>query len=265
MNKTYTSLLFLFLIDNVSFAQEINNKFKLIWADEFDYNGLPDSTKWDYESGCSIRNKEFQMYMVKDLDNSWVSDGILHIKAFTETINNCTISSASLITKGKFEFQYGIIKIKAKIPGTLGSWPALWMMGDKNIYGKWPLNGEIDLLENVGWDTNRVHINIHTVAFNHTKSSNKGVSITIPNLYQDFHIYGMDWNELRLVFYFDEKPVFTYENDKMNNPETWPYNHPFYILMNLAIGGTWGAEKGISPKCLPSTMEVDYVRIYQKK
>ncbi|MDX2188237.1 MAG: glycoside hydrolase family 16 protein [Bacteroidota bacterium] len=261
----YTIILAILLLTNhKSMAQEIVS-YKLIWSDEFENQGLPDSTKWNYEQGCSIRNHESQYYTYKNINNAYCNNGILTLGAHLESVNNCTVTSASITTKGKFEFTYGKVEIRAKIPKGAGTWPALWMMADSKKYGQWPKNGEIDLLESVGWDANKIHCNIHTEAYNHVKKTNKGKSIEVPNLYNEFHVYTLEWSTAELAFYMDDEIVFTYENEtQVDDPTIWPYNRPFYLLMNLAIGGDWGGVKGVDTNIFPAKFEIDYVRVYQR-
>ncbi|MDX2196814.1 MAG: glycoside hydrolase family 16 protein [Cytophagales bacterium] len=241
-------------------AQTLNTK--LVWSDEFDYTGLPDSTKWGYEEGCSIRNNELQYYTRADTANAHVRNGVLVIAAKQKSMGTCTVTSASLTTFQKYEFQYGKISIRAKVPMGTGTWPALWMMANSKIYGYWPKNGEIDIMESVGWDSNRVHCNIHTEAYNHKKGTNKGYVHTVIDLYSDFHVYELEWTQFNLIFYVDGEQVFYYEKE-VNDTKVWPFDRPYYILMNLAIGGGWGGVKGVRNDIFPSKLEIDYVRVYE--
>ena len=262
MEITAHRYIIIFLLSSFSLFSQ-SSDWKLIWSDEFTKDGPPDSTYWKHETGCSIRNKEAQYYS-KDITNAYCKSGILSIQAKQETVGNCTITSASLITKGKFQFQYGKIEIKAKIPKGRGTWPALWMMADQSKYGTWPKNGEIDLLESVGWDTNRVHFNIHTAKYNHTLNTNKGNNVYVRNLYEVYHIYSLEWYPDVLIFKMDDAETFRFKKES-DDPAVWPYDRPFYLLMNLAMGGGWGGMKGIDPSVLPAKFEIDYVRVYQKK
>jgi len=246
-------------------CNEKSNKFeKLVWSDEFDYTGLPDSTKWTYEEGF-IRNNEMQYYTRKP-ENARVENGNLIIEAHRDSsiVGNDTlkVTSASVITKGKQEWTYGRIEVRAKFPSFLGSWPAIWMLG-KNI-GEigWPACGEIDMMENVGYDPDTIHFNIHTKAYNHVIKTNKGQKVYSKSPQNDFHIYALEWTEEKLDFYLDSVKVFTFANEGKGN-DVWPYDKAHYLILNLAVGGAWGGQKGVDLNALPKQFLIDYVRVYQ--
>jgi beta-glucanase (GH16 family) len=238
---------------------------KLVWVDEFDYQGLPDSTKWNYESGY-VRNGEMQYYMPNRLENARVENGNLVITALKDSmvIGNDTVrvSSASVITKGKQDFTYGRIEVRAKIPVFLGSWPAIWLLGSNIDEVGWPMCGEIDMMENVGYDPDTVHFNIHTKAYNHSIKTNKGQKAYLSSSRNDFHIYALEWSSEKLDFFLDNKLVFTFANEK-KGVEVWPYDKAQYLILNLAVGGAWGGSKGVDLSAFPQQMLIDYVRIYQ--
>jgi len=238
---------------------------KLVWADEFDYSGLPDSTKWSYESGF-VRNGEMQYYMPNRLENTRVENGNLVITARKDSmlIGNDTVrvTSAAVITKGKQDFTYGRIEVRAKIPVFLGSWPAIGLLGSNISEVDWPMCGEIDMMENVGYDPDTVHFNIHTKAYNHSIKTNKGKKIYQPSPQNDYHIYTLEWTTEKLDFFFDNQMVFSFANEG-KGVEVWPYDKAHYLILNLAVGGAWGGQKGLDLKALPQQMLIDYVRIYQ--
>ena len=158
---------------------------------------------------------------------------------------------------------YGYFEARMKLPAGKGTWPAFWMM-PKN--GKtWPGDGEIDIMEEVGYDPNVVHSTIHCEAYNHRKNTQKGKNILVPAAQSDFHVYAVEWTEDIIKGYVDGECYFTFENDKTGNKDTWPFNTPFYLKLNLAWGGDWGGAKGIDETALPTVFEIDYVRVYQKK
>jgi len=237
---------------------------RLVWSDEFNINGLPDSSKWNYETGF-VRNNEMQYY-TKNIENARVEDGNLVIEARSEykVIGNDTVrvSSASLITAGKQDWTYGRIEVKAKIPVFLGSWPAIWMLGSNINEVDWPACGEIDMMENVGFEPDFMHFNIHTKDYNHMKRTNKGRKLSTPSPQNDYHIYALEWFPEKLDFYFDGKKIFTFKNEGKGN-DFWPYDKPQYLILNLAVGGSWGGQKGVDTNALPQKMVVDYVRVYQ--
>lgn len=236
---------------------------QLIWADEFDYNGQPDSSKWSYETGY-IRNQELQYY-TKRKENVRVEDGYLKIEArldssITPEGNIAPITSASIHTKNKGEWTYGRIEVRAKIPSMLGSWPAIWMLG--NNARPWPACGEIDIMEHVGFMPDSIFTTVHTQAYNHMKGTHKGKGTLVSKPDNDFHQYRVDWTRDRLEFYIDNRKVFTFANEH-TGLDTWPFDSRFYLILNLAIGGSWGGQKGVQPAALPQTFLIDYVRVYQ--
>ncbi len=235
-----------------------------VWQDEFDYTGKPDSLKWGYDlGGDGWGNNELQNYTNK-LENARVKDGQLVITAIREPSGKQQFSSARLITKGKGDFLYGRIEVKAKLPSGLGTWPAIWMLATDNIYGTqyWPDNGEIDIMEHVGFDQDNVHANIHTKAFNHSIGTNKGNEIKVPNASTEFHVYACEWKPDYLAFFVDGKQYFRFDNASSYNWSQWPFDRKQFLLLNIAIGGNWGGQKGVDGGVLPQSMTVDYVRVY---
>lgn len=236
----------------------------LVWSDEFNNSGMPDSSKWDYETGY-IRNNEMQYY-TNNLENARVEDGNLVIEARRDSsiIGNDTVkvTSASLITAGKQDWTYGRMEVRAKIPSFLGSWPAIWMLGSNIKEVGWPKCGEIDIMENVGFDPDTVHFNIHTEAYNHVKGTNKGQKVFLKDPEADFHVYAVEWYKDRLDFYLDSVKVFTFSNEGKGT-DVWPYDNPHYLILNLAVGGAWGGVKGVDVSALPQKFFIDYVRVYQ--
>lgn len=262
MNQfAFICLIFLiFGVGNTSFAQ----RYELIWSDEFDYQGLPDTDKWGYESGF-VRNNEAQYYTKYRKANVRVEDGMLIIEARKENYREAQYTSASINTFSKKHFLYGRIEVRAKLPVGKGTWPAIWMLGTNKKDKGWPVCGEIDIMENVGFDSLKIHANIHTGAYNHVKGTGKGSTISIDNPYDDFHIYALEWHKERLDFFVDSQKYFTYENDGAGDELTWPFDKPQYLLLNLAIGGAWGGRQGINDAVFPHKYYIDYVRVYQKE
>ncbi len=234
-----------------------------IWHDEFDYTGKPDSTKWSYDLGDhGWGNHELQNYT--DLTkNARVENGKLIIEAIKEKSGTQAYSSARLITKGKGDFLYGKFEIKAKLPAGRGTWPAIWMLGSTDSYGNkgWPDNGEIDIMEHVGFDPNRIHGNVHTKAFNHTLKTNKGNKIMTVNASSEFHVYGCQWTPEGISMTIDGVQFFKFKHESFYGWEEWPFDKPFHLLLNIAIGGDWGGQKGVDDSVFPQKMEVDYVRV----
>jgi len=237
---------------------------KLVWNDEFDGKGLPDKEKWSYEKGY-VRNREMQYYTVERIENAELRDGTLVITARNDKAviggQERAITSASLHSKDKGDWLYGRIEARAKVPSCLGSWPAIWMMPSKPKYGGWPKSGEIDILEHVGFEPDKVHFNLHTEKYNHTKNTGRGTSIDFKNPHEDFHIYAVEWFEDHIDWYFDDRKVFTVKNDEPGW-EAWPFDQPFHVKVNFAFGGSWGASKGVNPDALPQEFIVEYVRVF---
>ena len=239
-------------------------KWKLIWQDNFLKNGLPDPTFWDYEEGY-IRNREAQYYTRNRSENARVENGMLIIEARKDNWEGKEITSASLHTYGKKSILFGRIEVKAKLPTGRGTWPAIWMLGDVIKQGTgWPSCGEIDIMENVGFEPDVIHANIHTKAYNHVKGTNKGNKITIPNPFDDFHVYALEWFPDHMDFFVDDKMYFTFQNEGKSN-DVWPFDKPHYLILNLAIGGGWGGQKGIDDSVFPQKYFIDYVKVYRQK
>ncbi len=233
-----------------------------IWGDEFDRPGAPDPAKWDYERG-RVRNREAQFYTTDRRENARVEGGQLIITARKEPWSGADYTAASVISRGKFSFCYGRIEIRAKLPTGRGTWPALWMLGESKQAVGWPKCGEIDLLENVGFDPDKLHFTVHTGAFNHVKKTGVGRAITVPRVQMEFHTYGLLWTAERLEFFFDGKKVHEFRNDG-KGVDHWPFDAPAYLLMNFAVGGEWGGQKGIDETIFPQEFRIDYVRVWQR-
>ena len=240
-------------------------KLKLVWSDEFNKAGLPDANKWTYEEGY-IRNKELQYYTKQRPENARIENGNLVIEARLDSLNvggkKAPITSASITTEGKAEWQYGRVEVRAKIPSSLGTWPAIWMLGKNRREVGWPACGELDIMEHVGYDPDKLHFTVHTKAYNHIKKTDKGAKVPFAQPYADYHVYAMDWTKEKIDFLLDNKVVFTFKNEG-TGPDVWPYDQPFYLILNLAFGGGWGGQKGVDVNSLPQKFYIDYVRVYQ--
>ena len=240
--------------------------WKLIWSEEFDYTGFPDSTKWSYDTEGNVYqwgNNEAQYYTSGRKENAWVSDGVLRITALKEPMEGRSYTSARLITKGKGDWLYGRFEIRAKLPTGRGTWPAIWMLPTDWEYGDWPKSGEIDIMENVGYDPDTIVGSAHTEKYNHAIGTQKNAKIACPDCYKAFHVYALEWEEDEYRLYVDDQLYFTFKNEGTGY-EVWPYDKRFHILLNLAIGGNWGGQKGIDDSLFPHVFEIDYVRVYKK-
>lgn len=256
------------------------DSWKLVWADEFDRDGLPDPARWTYEEGF-VRNQELQYYTVARTNNARVENGRLIIEAHKEQFPNprhqpdapenrwqlrrphAEYTSASLTTRGRAAWTYGRFEVRARLPSGRGTWPAIWMLGTNIRQVGWPACGEIDIMEYVGHEPGVIHANVHTRGFNHTRGNGRGSRIRVPDAERTFHVYALEWTPQRLDFFVDDRKFFTLENDG-TGPDSWPFDAPQYLILNLAIGGTWGGQKGVDDSIFPQRYEIDYVRVYQK-
>jgi beta-glucanase (GH16 family) len=248
----------------VALAMSLPAEWKLVWSDDFNKSGLPDPAKWGYDVGF-IANNEKQWYVKDRPENARVENGKLIIEARKDGFAGHPISSARLLTRNTQTWTYGRFEIKAKIPTGRGAWPAIWMLGQNVDKAGWPGCGELDIMENVGYEPDVVHATIHTSAYNHMRGTQKAGTISPPAPYKDFHVYAMEWFPDHIDFFFDDRKYFTYVNDGKGDPATWPFDKPQFLILNVAIGGDWGGSKGVDESILPCRMEVEYVRVYQKK
>ncbi|MDX2187321.1 MAG: glycoside hydrolase family 16 protein [Opitutaceae bacterium] len=236
-----------------------SSDWRLVWSEEFDQGTAPSASIWSHEEG-HLRNRELQYYTKGRLENVKVADGVLQIKALREAYSGAHYTSASLHTRGKKEFLYGKLEVRAKIPTGRGAWPAIWTLG--SIKEKWPRNGEIDLMENVGWDPEKLHFTVHTAEYNHARGNHKSRAIHIAKPWEEFHTYGLIWTPDKIELFYDGQKVLEYLNEK-RGPDQWPFDHPQYLLLNIAVGGAWGGRNGVDDAIFPLEMQVDYVRYWQ--
>jgi beta-glucanase (GH16 family) len=254
-------------------SQDQDAEFRtLVFADEFEYEGRPDNQKWHHQiippNNGSWYNDELQHYTDSE-ENSYANNGTLKIKAIKEqySYNGSTKEYTSARLNSKFTFTYGRLEVRAKLPSTAGTWPAIWTLGANvnetgNYFGDqygevgWPLSGEIDIMEQTGWDKNKTISHFHWGDLKTKEYRNTGGEATVPNASNEYHIYAMEWDSESIKTYVDDTLVFELQNTKDK-----PYNHGHYLILNIAIGGNLGGE-------LPETftediLEIDYVRIYQ--
>jgi beta-glucanase (GH16 family) len=259
-------IFFLILISSLSGCQS-GNDYQLVWADEFNYNGLPDSIKWSFDTdGNSWQwgNNELQYYTADREENATVRNGFLHIIARKEDGFTQPYTSARLITKGKGDWLYGRIEVKAKLCGGKGAWPAIWMLPTDSEYGAWPTSGELDIMEHVGYEPDSVYFTIHTENYNHTKGTQQGNAVFLPDAEEAFHCYAIEWTPESCTFLLDKEEVFQFEKAKQAGSGEWPFDKRFHLLLNVAVGGNWGGKHGVDESMFPCTLQVDYVRVYQK-
>jgi beta-glucanase (GH16 family) len=243
----------------------------LVWSDEFDTDGLPDPDKWDYDTERNAAgwfNGELQYYARERPENARVEGGRLIITARKEQLSSApdwggqNYTSVRLVTRGKASWTTGFFEVRAKMPCGQGTWPAIWMLGTG---GRWPEDGEIDILEQTGQDKGRVLGTIHTRAYNYfngTLGVGQGASTALPTACTAFHDYQLTWTADHIRIGVDGVQYFEFANPKAGDPDRWPFDNPQYLILNLAIGGSLGGA--VDPAFTDQRMEVDHVRVYRR-
>lgn len=259
--------------------QPDDRKWNLVWHDEFEGDKL-DPNKWTPDVWQAFKvNSEDQAYTERN-KNIRVKDGKLIIQAHKEAYQNADYTSGRVHSKGKGDFLYGKAEIRAKIPSGNGTWSAIWMLpSDPYKYSTtckpnedwqgsrtcdaWPNSGEIDIMEHLGHDMGTVWGTVHNKAYYWVNWEQRKGSIIGKDLDKDFHLYSVEWTPNYIHVFLDDNLYFTYVNEQ-SDWKAWPYDHPYHIILNLAIGGNWGRAGGpIDDSIFPVKMEVDYVRVYQ--
>ena len=227
-----------------------------IWSDEFNINGVPDPTKWTYDLGTNGNgwgNSEEEYYTNRP-SNVTVQNGVLKITAVKESYNGSSYTSARLKTQGLYAFTYGRVEISAKLPSSAGTWPALWMLGSNIANAGWPACGEMDIMEQKASQLNTIFGTIHYPG--HSGGGGIGSTTVITNASTQFHKYTLDWSAIAIKMYVDDKLYFT-----VPNTSSLPFNQDFFLLINLAMGGTFGGT--IDPAFSSDNLYVDYIRVYK--
>jgi len=230
--------------------------WNLVWSDEFNYLGLPDNTKWVHEVGL-IRNQELQYYTNKRLENCKVVNGSLLIIGKKELYKGSDYTSACITTEKKYNFKYGKVEARIKLPRGQGMWPAFWMLGQNISQVGWPQCGEVDIMEQIN-DEGKNHGTMHWDNNGHKKYGS-----TVPCDVQQYHVYSIEWTENAIKWFLDGTK-FWEGNIKDSINSTGEFHKPFYLMLNLAIGGSWPGSPDATT-LFPDTMSVDYVRVYQQK
>ncbi len=255
----------LFMLSVIAFSCSSPSSQTLVWQDEFDGDQL-DAAKWTAIIGdgcpelCGFGNEELQYY---DEANVSLNDGILRLEARMEGKGQSKYSSGKLVTKGKGDWQYGRVEVRAKVPYGRGTWPAIWML--PTIEGramKWPNDGEIDIMEHVGYNQGMIYGTIHTELYNHWKGTEKNDSLLVADAHEAFHVYSIDWDHKSITWEIDGEPFHSLDRGD-DGYDGWPFDQKFHLILNLTVGGIWGGKYGVDDSVWPQAMEVDYVRIYQ--
>lgn len=255
--------------------KEIVDGWVPTWCEEFNYEGKPDESIWNYQTGGGGWGNGEAQYYTKG-DNVEVKDGYLTITARKEQYGGNSYTSSRINTSGKADFKYGRFDIRAKLPKTRGTWPAIWMMPTKGFYGGWPKSGEIDIMEHSAtYALNKYLGTIHTAAYYHSIGTQKGSGYisynhydqNATNLVDDFHVYSIIWEPGKMTWLFDDHQYYQLTAEELYKPslepyEAWPFDQEFHFLLNVAIGGGMGGS--IDPNFTVDQMVVDYVHVYQK-
>lgn len=247
--------------------------YSLVWSDEFDVDGAPDATKWAYDTALNATgwaNHELQYYAGARLENSRVENGNLVIEARHEDLSPAQYpdwggqhyTSARLITRDRANWTFGFIEARARLPCGVGTWPAIWTLAAVPQL-HWPADGEIDIMEHVGFDPGVIHGTVHTTDYNGKLGNQRTATTDAPDACSAFHRYQLTWSPTRITVGMDDHNYFQYANDGSGTPE-WPFGGPQYLLLNIAVGGDWGGQHGVDDTIFPVRMEIDYVRVYQR-
>lgn len=246
---------------------EVPEGYTLVWHDEFDSGTELDGASWTHQvANPGWVNNELQTYVNGSYDGTRVTeikDGRLLI---TASKLSDKVVSGRVYAKENTGWQYGIFEARIRLPKGKGTWPAFWMMPVNNDFNAnpWPRCGEIDIMEEVGYHPDYTSSSIHCESYNHVKGTQKTAERLTQGAEDDFHVYRLEWTADYIRTYVDGNLLLNFENDGRGKVETWPFNKPFYVILNLAWGGNWGGAQGIDESALPATMQVDYVRVFQK-
>jgi beta-glucanase (GH16 family) len=261
-----------FTVTNASYDGPVRRpaNARLVWEDEFDGRRL-DPAKWSFDTARNKQgwhNGELQYYSAGRPANTRVRNGLLTIEARHETLKSAAdwggqhYTSARLVSKGG-GWTYGFYEVRAKLPCARGTWPAIWML--PTDMKAWPDDGEIDVMEQVGAEPNLIYASLHTKLFNHVLKTQRSAQRLVPTSCSAFHRYQLDWRPDSITIGVDDRGILRVRNDKPGGKGAWPFNVPFHMILNLAIGGEWAGAKGIDDAAMPQQMIVDYVRVWQVK
>lgn len=239
--------------------------WEMVWADEFSAGTRPDLARWGYEYGAGgWGNNELQNYTARSVNVrvDSVTEGKLIIEAWRDWYQNVEYSSGRIFSKQSWT--YGKFEFRAKLPPGRGTWPALWLLPVSKVYGNalWPDNGEIDVMESVGYDPNRVHCSIHCKNYNGLIGNTPSNSTVLQDVYDTYHTYVTEWTPHEIRSYADGALVLRYLRSG-GAWQRWPFNQPFALRLNVAVGGNWGGQQGVDPNAFPTKLQVDWIRVYR--
>lgn len=248
-------------------VDQIPNGYKVFWNDEFNGDSL-DLRYWNIElMPPGTVNDELQTY-TNSTENILLNNGSLYIRAKKDNPfdpNQPGYTSGRINTAGKVELQYGYWEIRAKLPRGTGTWPAIWMLNSEIFTVGWPYCGEIDIMEHVGYDPDRVFFSIHnTNSYGNVGGTDQQGTYYLSGIENDFHTYAIEWGPTYIYGYIDEVQYFNYNKPAGSDYDDWPYDNPFFLIINLAIGGEWGGQQGVDNSIFPASFIVDYVRMFTK-
>ena len=247
--------------------------YRLVWSDDFSQDGLPDGSKWTYDTVSNATgwaNHELQYYAEARLANARVESGSLLIEAHHEDLSPTLFpdwggqhyTSARLLTRARSSWTYGYFEVRAKLPCGVGTWPAIWTLSALP-QARWPDDGEIDIMEHVGFDPGVIHGTAHAGAYNGARGNQRTATTLVPDACSAFHRYQMTWTATRITIGVDDHNYYQYVNDGSGSAE-WPFEKPQHLILNIAVGGDWGGQRGVGDAIFPVRMNIDYVRVYQR-
>lgn len=262
------------------------DQWQLSWSDEFDYTGKPNPAIWDYEHGYLGFNEELQNYTDKS-ENVRVEAGRLILEAHlidvdtqrsqeivqalegsnakSSILGSQEFTSARLVTRGKKEFAHSRVEARARFTTGLGTWPAIWLLGD-TAKQPWPLCGEMDIMEHVGYLPNVVHSAVHSKESNFMNGTGVSDKVILEDVWTKFHTYAVEWDAEQIRYFVDDVCYHIIEKAERTDDD-WPFmaDDQYHVILNIAVGGSWGGREGIDKSVFPQRMEVDYVRVFERK
>lgn len=239
--------------------------YEMVWSDEFNYSGLPDTSKWGYQTGgFGWTAKELQNYLLADPDNVGVENGLLRITALEEQVGRNEYTSTRLVTKNKAEFTRGYFEVRAQVPTGPALRSSFWMVGDTVSKIGWPNAGEIDLFEHYGKFPTVMNAAVQTPDNYWSKGNQMGGSQIVKTAESAMHVYSLEWTEQQLAFAVDGQVYWTYDAPPGRGIAGYPFKWPFYMVASLSVGGVRGPQSAPVSGAFPASMYIDYVRVYQK-